>query len=486
MGHRDAEAGSPFPGMEQPGRRAHRERMTILESSLNGFSGVLLRPGDDGYEQGRRVWNGSIDRRPAFIARCRTRDDVSAAVRFGVRHGLSIAVRGGGHSIPGLSVCEGGLVVDLSLMKAIALDLDQRQARVEPGVLWRELDAATQVHGVAVPGGEISHTGVAGLTLGGGVGWLCRLYGLACDNLLAAELVTAEGTVVHTDEAHEPELLWGLRGGGGNFGVVTRFTFRLNPVPVPIFAGMVLHPLAEARAALRGFLDVAERAPDALGLNAALVTAPPADFVPPYLRGKPVVALAAAYVGPFDEGAETVRPIRESGAPAVDLFGPMPFTAVQSMADDAMPPGLSSYARSEWLQPLDEAGVDALVSAAEGMTSPMSQVLLRIMGGAVARVSPDATAFRFRGASAMTTLAAVWPDTTDPGERHREWARASWQRLLPWSAGGGYVNHLCDEGADRVREAYGEPTWKRLVGLKRRYDPRNVFQLNQNIPPARP
>ena len=460
--------------------------MTILESSLSGFSGVLLRPGDDGYEQGRRVWNGIIDRRPAFIARCRTRSDVSAAVRFGVRHGLSIAVRGGGHSLPGLSVCEGGLVVDLSLMKAIDLDLDQRQVRVEPGVLWRELDTVTQVHGLAVPGGEISSTGVAGLTLGGGVGWLSRLYGLSCDNLLAAELVTAEGAVVCTDEAREPELLWGLRGGGGNFGVVTRFTFRLNPVPVPIFAGMVLHPLTEARPALRGFLDLAERAPDALGLNAALVTAPPADFVPPVLRGAPVIALAAAYVGPLDEGAEAVRPIRDFGAPSVDLFGPMPFTAVQSMADDAMPPGLASYARSEWLQPLDEAGIDALVSAAECMTSPMSQVLLRIMGGAVARVSPDATAFRFRGASAMTTVAAVWPDTTDPGERHRAWARASWQRLRPWSAGGGYVNHLCDEGADRIREAYGEPTWNRLIGLKRRYDPRNVFQLNQNIAPAHP
>jgi hypothetical protein len=248
---------------------------------------------------------------------------------------------------------------------------------------------------------------------------------------------------------------------------------------------MVLHPLAEARTALRGFLDVAERAPDALGLNAALVTAPPADFVPPSLRGRPVVALAAAYVGPLEEGAEAVRPIRESGAPSVDLFGPMPYTAVQSMADDAMPPGLASYARSEWLQPLDEAGIDALVSAAECTTSPMSQVLLRMMGGAVARVSPDATAFRFRGASAMTTIAAVWPDTTDPGEPHRAWARASWERLRPWSAGGGYVNHLCDEGADRIREAYGEPTWNRLVGLKRRSDPRNVFQLNQNIAPGR-
>jgi FAD/FMN-containing dehydrogenase len=458
--------------------------MTIVDASLNGFSGVLLRPGDDGYDQARRVWNGAIDRRPAFIAQCRVTKDVAAAVRFGVRHGLPIAVRGGGHSIPGLSVCEGGLVIDLSAMKGIDLDLDQRLARVQAGVLWRELDAATQAHGLAVPGGEVSDTGVAGLTLGGGVGWLSRRYGLTCDNLLGAEVVTAVGTMLEVDERRRPELLWGLRGGGGNFGIVTRFTFRLNRVPVPMFAGMVLHPLEEARAPLRIFLDLAEGAPDALGLNAALVTAPPAPFVPPALQGRPVVALAAGYVGPLDQGSEVVRSLRDFGAPAADLFGPMPYTALQSMVDDSVPAGMASYARSEWLGPLDDAGIDALVTAAEQMTSPMSQVLLRIMGGAIARVPDDATAFRFRNAHAMTTVAAMWPDVTDRGEHHRTWARNSWQRLRPWSAGGGYVNHLCDEGHDRVREAYGEQTWNRLVDLKRRYDPSNVFQLNQNVPPT--
>lgn len=457
--------------------------MTTIDASLSGFSGVLLRPGDDGYDRARRVWNGAIDRKPAFIARCWTSADVAAAVRFGVRHGLVIAVRGGGHSIPGLSTCEGGLVIDLSMMRRISVDADHRLARVEPGVIWRELDAATQQYGLAVPGGEISDTGVAGLTLGGGIGWLSRRYGLACDNLLAAEVVTAEGEVLNVDAHHRPELLWGLRGGGGNFGVVTRFTFRLNEVPVPMFAGMVLHPLERARPALRGFLDLAQHGPDALGLNAALITAPPAPFVPPALQGRPALALAAGYVGLVDQGAETVRPLREFGPPAADVFGPMPYTALQSMVDEAAPPGLASYARSEWLQPLDDAGIDALVGAAEQMTSPMSQVLLRVMGGAISRVPDDATAFRFRGAHAMVTIAALWPDVTDPGAQHRSWTRTVWEGLRPWSAGGCYVNHLGDEGADRVRQAYGDATWKRLVELKGQYDPANVFRLNQNVPP---
>jgi FAD/FMN-containing dehydrogenase len=455
----------------------------MLQAGPDGFTGALLRPGDDGYEQARRVWNGAIDRHPAFIARCRSSADVSAMVRFGVRHGLVMAVRGGGHSIPGLSMCEGGLVIDLTEMKSIRIDPAGGLADVEPGVVWRELDAATQRHGFAVPGGEVSDTGVAGLTLGGGVGWLSRAYGLACDNLVTAELVTADGEIRQLDEQEAPELMWGLRGGGGNFGVVTRFTFRLNPVPVPIYAGMVMHPLDRAREALRAFLDLADVAPDALGLNAALVTAPPAPFVPSELHGKPVVVLAAGYIGSLAEGAEQVRPLREFNAPAFDTFGPMPYTALQSMVDQAVPFGLPNYTRSEWLRPLDDAGIDALLRAAADMSSPLSQVLLRIMGGAIARVPTDATAFRFRDAAAMLTCAALWPDPAAPGTQHREWAHTAWNRLRPWSAGGGYVNHLGEEGPGRVREAYGEQTWARLVALKRGYDPDNVFHLNQNIPP---
>lgn len=446
---------------------------------FEGFTGLLLRPGDDGYDEARRVWNGAVDRRPAFVARCLSTADVVAAIRFGVRHGLTIAVRGGGHSIPGHSVCEGGLVVDLSPMKSIRVE--GRVVQVGPGVLWRELDAVTEAHGLAVPGGEISDTGVAGLTLGGGIGWLSRKYGLACDNLVAARVVTADGTVLDVSEDDHADLLWGLRGGGGNFGVVTRFTFRLNPIPVPLFAGMAMHPLD--REPLRAFFDLAAHAPDDLGLNAALITAPPEPFVPAELRGRPVVVLAAGYLGPYGEGVELTRTLREGAH--LDTFGALRYTALQSMADAATPPGLAAHVRSEWLGPMSGDAVDALVEAAERMTSPLNQTLVRIMGGAIARVPPDSTAFRFREAAAMLTLAALWSDSSDDGEPHRAWARSAWTALRPWSAGGAYVNHLDDEGRARVREAYGTETWAKLVDLKTRYDPTNVFHHNNNVPPRR-
>jgi FAD/FMN-containing dehydrogenase len=458
--------------------------MTMLDGSLDGFTGTVLRPGDDGFDEACRVWNRAINRRPAVVARCRTTADVAAAVRFGVRHDLTIAVRGGGHSIPGHSTCEGGLVLDLSQMKAIAVDPEAQRATAEPGVIWRELDAATQQHGLALPGGEVSDTGVAGLTLGGGIGWLSRAFGLTCDSLVAAELVSADGSIVPVSEENDRELLWGLRGGGGNFGVVTRFEFRLHPVPVPMFAGFVMHPLQGAREPLAAFMELAADAPDRLGLNAALVVAPPAPFVPEPVRGRPVAILAAGWIGDDAEGADLVRPLREVGEPVLDTFGRMPYTALQSMVDDAVPAGVASYARSEWLRPLDAAGTEALLAAASEPTSPMSQVLVRVMGGVIARVPADATAFRFREAASMLTVSAMWPDPADPGEQHRAWCRAQWEALRPWSAGGSYVNHLGDEGGGRVREAYGDDTWHRLVALKRRWDPDNVFSCNQNIPPT--
>jgi len=398
--------------------------MTTLDSSLDGFSGTLLRPGDDGYDGARRIWNGAIDRRPAFIARCRTTTDAAAAVRFGVRHGLAIAVRGGGHSIPGHSTCEGGLVVDLSAMKRIAVDPETRRATVQPGVIWRELDAATQVHGLAVPGGEVSDTGVAGLTLDGGIRWLSRAFGLSCDSLMAAELVTAEGSVVQVGENSDPELLWGLRGGGGNFGVVTGFQFELHPVQVPMFAGFVMHPLERAGEPMAAFVDLAAEAPERLGLNAALVVAPPAPFVPESVRGRPVAILAAGWIGDHADGADLLAGLRAVGDPVLDTFGAMPYTALQSMVDDALPAGVASYARSEWLRPLDPPGVEAVLAAAAEPTSPMSQVLVRIMGGAITGVPADATAFRSRDAAAMLTVAAMWPDPTDRGEPHRTCQRS--------------------------------------------------------------
>ena len=445
--------------------------------------GEILRPGDPGYDAARSIWNGTIDRRPAFICRCRTTAEVADAVRFAADSGLLLAVRAGGHSIPGWSVCEGGLMIDLSLMKGIAVDAGRLVATAEPGLLWADYDAAVQDHGLASPGGEISHTGVAGLTLGGGIGWLSRRFGLACDNLLAAEVVLADGSVVNASEHENPELFWGLRGGGGNFGVVTRFTFRLHPVP-PMMAGFVMYPAEQAVEVLANFEAVSRQAPDELSLMAALLTAPPAPFVPEGLRLKPVVAVAACHVGPVQEGTAAVAPLRAFGKPALDTFGIQHYVDIQRWFDDSVPHGLHYHVRSEWLKQLDSDAIAELVAMGGRRSSPLSQVLVRRMGGATARVPADATAFRFRHAAHMLTIAAVWAPSDAEPERHRDWCRASWAAMRPSSAGGGYVNHLTDEGDERVREAYGADTWARLVTVKRRYDPGNLFRMNQNIPPA--
>ncbi len=451
--------------------------------TLDGFRGRILHPHDAEYDERRRVWNGAIDRRPAMIACATATSDVVAAVRFAVRHDLLVAVRGGGHSIPGHSVCDGGLMIDLSEMKAIAVDPVARRADVQPGVLLSEYDSATQAHGLASPGGEISHTGVAGLTLGGGVGWLSRAHGLACDNLVEAELVTAAGEVLRVSEHTEPELLWGLRGGGGNFGIVTRFSFALHPVP-PLLAGGVMVPLEQGREALRLYRELCAEAPDELSLTVACICAPPAPFVPPDLVGRPVVAISMAWVGPPEDGepwAARLRTLR----PPVDLVGMLPYTVLQSMFDDGAPHGRAYHVKSEWLDHLDDRAIDEMLAAVGSMTSPFNQVLLRQMGGATSRVAPGATAFAFRDAAQLLTVVGAWMPGDDAAP-HVAWARGLWGALRRVSSGGAYVNQLdADEGADRVREAYGVPTWESLVALKRRLDPTNLFRLNQNVPAGR-
>ncbi len=444
--------------------------------------GEILRPGDAGYDEARAIWNGAIDRRPAFIVRCRTTAEVAAAVRFAAQSGLLLAVRAGGHSIPGWSVCEGGVMIDLSLMKGIEVDPLRRIARAQPGLLWHDYDAAVQAHGLASPGGEISHTGVAGLTLGGGIGWLSRRYGLACDHLVEAEVVLADGSVVTANEAENADLFWALRGGGGNFGIVTRFCFRLHPV-APMMAGFCMWPAEQAPQVLAHFNALARSAPQELSLVAALASAPPAPFVPPQLQFKPVVGIAASYVGPVEEGAQAVQAIRDFGAPPIDTFGVQNYVDIQQWFDGGVPHGLHYHCRSEWLNPLDAQAIDALVQAGRTMTSPMSQILVRHMGGATAQVAPDATAFRFRTAEHMIMIASVWQPGDADAQRHREWCRGTWSALRPWTAGGGYVNHLDGEGEERTREAYGAQTWERLVAAKRKYDPANLFRMNQNIKP---
>jgi FAD/FMN-containing dehydrogenase len=453
--------------------------MTMTTDNTSGLGEILL-PGSAEYESARHVWNGTVDRYPALIARCTSTADVAAAVELATRSGLEIAVRGGGHSIPGLSVCEGGLMIDLSPMKRVTVDPCARTADVEPGALWADYDATTQVHGLASPGGEISHTGVAGLTLGGGVGWLSRRYGLACDNLFGVTLVLADGTVRDVDDTSDPELMWGLRGGGGNFGVVTRFRFRVHPVP-PLYAGLLMWPASESTRILEHYVELAARAPRDLSIVAAQIIAPPAPFVPDAIRFRPAVGIAAVWTGDPADGERVIAELRAE-QPSVDTFGMHPYAEIQRWMDDSVPHGRRYHVRSEWLGELDELAVSELVDAAGSFTSPFNQILVRRMGGAVSDVAPDATAFRFRDARFMLTIASGWDDGGDEG--HVAWTRRTWERLRPWTSGGSYVNHLAaDEGVERVREAYGSATWDRLVALKRRVDPGNAFHLNQNVAP---
>jgi FAD/FMN-containing dehydrogenase len=447
------------------------------------FAGALLTPESAGYDDARRVWNGAIDRRPAFIARCTSAADVAAALAFARRHDLAVAVRGGGHSIPGWSVCDGGLVVDLTAMRTVTVDPDARSATVQPGATWGEFDAAAQAHGLATPGGEISHTGVAGLTLGGGIGWLSRMHGLSADNLIAAELVTADGEIREVDDDSDPELMWGLRGGGGNFGVVTRFTFRLHPVG-PVYGGPVFFPADRTVDVLELFRELGAAAPRELSLVTVLVTAPPAPFVPPELVGQQVAGLAGAWIGDPADGEQALAPLRTAlGRPAIDLLGVLPYCALQQSVDASAPWGMRAYLKSDFLDELDDAAIRDLAEATATRHHPQSHVLLRRLGGAVADRSVDATAFAHRAATSMSTIVGVWSPEEDP-TAEIAWARRTWQSTRRL-ARGTYVNHLEDEGQDRVREAYPADTWRRLTTLKGRMDPENVFRHNQNVPPQR-
>jgi FAD/FMN-containing dehydrogenase len=458
---------------------------TILVELRAAMAGDVLSPETPEYDQVRRVWNGAIDRYPAVIARCTSPSDVSAAIRFARRHDLLISVRGGGHSIPGLSVCDEGMMIDLQPMKNIEVDPERRVAVADAGVLWGELDRATQEHGLAVTGGEVSDTGIAGLTLGGGFGWLKRTCGLTCDNLLAAELVTADGEVVRASADEHPDLFWALRGGGGNFGIVTRFTYRLHPVGPMLYGGAVVHPGERAGEVLRFVRELSEQVPDEVSLMVALVLAPPTPEFPESLQGRPVAVIGACYVGDLEAGEKALRPVREFGSPAVDLLGPIPYVALQQLVDAATPRGLQYYVKSEWLGGLPDGVIDALAEHHLMRTSPMHQILVHQMGGAVTRVGRDATAFTYRDARFVLTVAGAWMSPDEPREPHVAWVRSTWEAARPASLGGAYVNHLdADEGEERVRQAYGTATYDRLVAVKTAWDPENVFRLNHNIRPS--
>jgi FAD/FMN-containing dehydrogenase len=448
------------------------------------FRGELLLPTSPGYDTARRIWNGAIDRDPACIAPCTGVADVVAAVRFARERDLVVAVRSGGHGVGGHAVCDGGLVIDLSPMKGIRVDPATRTARAEAGVLWGELDRETQLFGLATVGGIVTHTGISGLTLGGGIGWLMRKHGATVDNLLSADVVTAQGEIVTASEKENPDLFWAIRGGGGNFGVVTSFEYRLHPVGPIVLAGPIFHPLEDAPEVLRFYREFIAAAPDELTTIFELSVAPPAPFLPEEMHGKQIVMVGACYAGSPDEGAEVVRPLKQFGRPIVDLLEPKPYTALQSMFDPMVPHGWHRYWKSVELPPLTDTAIDTLVEHAPAVTSPKSYCIVFQLGGVLARIGEGETAFSQRDAAHNVNINAVWTQDDPAAEHHIAWAQDFFDAIQPHAGGRVYVNFLGEEGGNRVRQAYGARNYERLVELKRAYDPTNFFRLNQNIQPS--
>jgi FAD/FMN-containing dehydrogenase len=447
-----------------------------LRASLRG---TIVRPGGDDYEAARRIWNGMIDRKPALIARCAATADVINAINFARTHHLLVSVRGGGHSFAGFSTCDDGLVIDLSPMNRIQVNPEARLAQVEGGVTWGAFDAATHAHGLGTTGGLMSTTGVAGLTLGGGIGWLMRNYGLACDNLLGIELVTAQGEVIRANNSENQELFWGLRGGGGNFGIVTTFWFQLHPVST-VTGGLMLFPGTRTPEILRFYRDYIGDLPDDFTTMLSAITAPNADFFPQDLRGRPAMVLAGCHCGDPDQAERMIKPVRNLG-PALDMFGSMPYPQLQTLFDEDLPYGIRCYVKAGYCASLSEAAIECIAEHTRTMTSAASTFDFHHMGGAVSRVSDDATAFGDRQSAFCFNIVGLWNEPTED-ETHRNWVREFASALEPFGTGGVYVNFTAD--ADRVRAAYGDEKYKRLQRLKQHYDPTNLFHLNQNIKPT--
>jgi FAD binding domain/Berberine and berberine like len=463
------------------GERIPLDQRAVAELGTT-LRGELVGPGDPGYETHRRVWNGSIDRHPALIVRCAGVADVIDAVRFARRVGLAVAVRGGGHSFPGMSVCDDGLVIDLSLMKGVRVDLASRTVRAQAGVRLGELDRETQAFGLAVPAGVVTHTGLAGLTLGGGIGWLMRRYGLTIDQLRSVDLVTAHGKLVTASATENSDLFWGIRGAGANFGIVTDFEFQLNPVGPEVLAGPVIWPMEQSAEVLRFYRDWITDVPDELTTVVVHRKAPPLPVLPPELHGRPIVTVICCYAGPVADGERVVRPLRAFGSPLLDLCTSTPFVDHQAMFDASFPEGWWYYFRSCEVAALTDEVIDITADHAQRLRSPLTTFPIFHLGGAVGRVGDDETAFSGRTAGHIFNINATTA-TRDGFEEEREWSRRFWSALRPYHTGV-YVNFLMDEGQQRVRDAYGSGKYDRLRALKRKYDPDNFFRLNQNIPPG--
>jgi FAD/FMN-containing dehydrogenase len=456
----------------------------LARSFAARFAGIVVTPDDGGYDAARAIWNGTVDAHPALIAQCRTVEDIAAAVNLTRDSGLPVAVRGGGHSVAGLSTCDGGVVIDLSPMRAVTVDTERGIAVVEPGATWGDYDAATAQYGLASTGGLISTTGVAGLTLGGGIGWLQRKHGLACDNLVAADIVTADGTTVRASEDERSDLLWGLRGGGGNLGIVSRFEFSLHPVTT-VLGGLLLFPIDQGPGVLRTFRDWAIDLPDEGSMLVAVLTAPPEPFVPAELVGRKAVAVVGCWCGDLEDGSAVLDPLRAL-KPAADVFGPMPYPDLQRMLDAGAPPGLRNYFRGGYLSELTDEVIEVALDHGARMASPMSAIHLHQMGGAVGRVGIGATAFSGRAAAYTYNLVSTWTDATEDATHvaaNREAAAA----LAPMAQHGTYLNFLTEATGDneaRVRAAYSDAIYDRLARLKRELDPANLFRANHNVRPA--
>ena len=453
-----------------------------LDEAEAAFRGEIVRPGDDAYETHRQVWNGSINRHPAVIARCAGVADVIEAVRAARRGDLQVAVRSGGHSFPGLSVCDGGLVVDLSLMRGVRVDLAKRTVRAQAGVLLGELDRETQAFGLAVPAGIVTHTGLAGLTLGGGIGWLMRKFGLTIDQLISMDVVTADGEFLVASAEKNSDLFWGMRGAGPNFGIVTEFEFRLNPVGPTVLAGPVIWPMEQSAEVLRFYRDWITDVPDELTTIVVHRMAPPLPAIPAELHGRPVVMVICCYAGPIDQGERVIRPLRSFAAPLVDLCVPKPFVDHQAMFDPSFPAGRWYYFRSCNVATLSDGVIDIIAEHAQRMTSALTAFPIFQLGGAISRVGEGATAFTGRDAGHTINVNAT--TATSAGfDEEREWSRTFWSALEPYHSNV-YVNFLMEEGTDRIEQAYGAEKYARLRALKQKYDPDNFFRLNQNIPPG--
>jgi len=446
---------------------------------IRGFQGEQVVDGDPGYDEARAVFNAMVDRRPALIARCESSDDVKLALAYARQAGLPVAVRAGGHSVAGLSLNDGGVVVDVRQMAEVTVDAPRRIARCGAGATWGEFDRRTQAYGLATTGGRISTTGVTGLTLGGGSGWIERLHGLTCDNLEALEMVTATGETVRASAAENPELFWAMHGGGGNFGVVTALEFRLHEVGPMVYGGLALYDPADAVALVTAFRDYYADAPEAAGLALAYLAAPPEPFVPAEWHGRVVPGIAGMWAGPLDEGEPALRELLGAAQPIVNLFGDVPYAQFQSMIDD--PPGKRNWWTAEYMADLPDAAVSEFCAYGEEMPASFTQLLLVPWGGAVAR--GDGTwPLANRDAAWVLHPFGVW-DGAERDAEHVGWGRQVRERFASWATGGTYLNFIGDEGQDRIRAAFG-PAYDRLAAVKAAWDPDNVFRGNQNIAPA--